>query len=92
MAPQDRYKLLSGLKRNKKNRSVGEAQELLEAFGFEYRAASKEQGGVWKRGVFTITLPMPHGGRDKVLSPRYIALVVRVIEVSEANEKDEISH
>lgn len=91
MAPKDRNKILAAFKRNKKNRRIQDAQELLAAFGFQYRPATKELGGVWKRGSLTITLPLPHGSGDKSLAPRYISLIIRIIELAEAsNAKEEI--
>jgi hypothetical protein len=90
MAPDDKHKLLAALKRNKRNRRVEDAQKLLSAFGFHYRAATKEQGGVWQRGSYTLTLPFPHGSGDKSLAPRYLSMVIRVIESAEAShEQDE---
>jgi hypothetical protein len=90
MAPEDKYQLLSALKRNKRNRSVEDAQKLLSAFGFRYRAATKERGGVWQRGGYTLTLPFPHGSGDRSLAPRYITMIIRVIELSEgSHEQDE---
>lgn len=90
MAPDDKSKLLAALKRNKRNRRVEDAQKLLSAFGFRYRAATKEQGGVWQRGAYTLTLPFPHGSGDKSLAPRYLSMVIRVIELAEASyEQDE---
>lgn len=90
MAPDDKHKLLSALKKNKRNRRVENAQKLLTAFGFQYRAATKEQGGVWQRGGYTLTLPFPHGGGDRSLAPRYMSMIIRVIELAEANhEQDE---
>jgi hypothetical protein len=93
LAPKDKRKLLSDLKKNKRNRTVGEAQDLLALFGFEYRAASKEQGGVWKRGSYTLTLPMPHGRGDKSLPPAYVSMIIRVIELAEEHDaKDKEAH
>lgn len=86
MAPKDKRRLLAEFKKNKRNRTVEEAQDLLTLFGFEYRAASKEQGGVWKRGTYTLTLPMPHGRGDKSLAPAYISMIIRVIELAEEND------
>ena len=53
---------------------------MLEACGFERRLAAKE-GSVWRRGRHTLTLPRPHGG-DRALHPRYVSLVIRVIEAA----------
>lgn len=90
MAPEEKHKLLAELRKNKRNRRVEDAQRLLRAFGFHYRAATKEQGGVWQRGVFTVTLPFPHGSGDRALHPRYLSLIIRVIELAEAShEQDE---
>ncbi len=53
---------------------------MIEACGFERRLAAKE-GGVWRQGRHTLTLPRPHGG-DAALHPRYVSLVIRVIEAA----------
>lgn len=94
MAPDDKHKLLAELKRNKRNRRIEDAQKLLSAVGFQYRAARKEQGGVWQRGAYTLTLPFPHGSGDKALAPRYLSMVIRMIELAEASheqgESDEL--
>jgi hypothetical protein len=89
MAPDDKRKLLAELKRNKRNRCVEDAQRLLRAFGFQYRAATKEQGGVWQRGAYTLTLPFPHGSGDRSLAPRYLSLIIRVIELAEASHEQD---
>lgn len=86
LAPKDKRRLLADFKKNKRNRTVDEAQDLLTLFGFEYRAASKEQGGVWKRGIHTLTLPMPHGRGDKSLLPAYVSMVIRVIELADESD------
>jgi hypothetical protein len=86
LAPRDKHKLLAEFRKNKKNRSVDEVQELLAAFGFQYRPARKEQGGLWRRGMFTVTLPQPHGSRDRSLKPAYISIVIRIIEAAEATD------
>jgi hypothetical protein len=78
-------KLLEEFRRNKHNRELGEAQDLLERWGFVYRSAKKEQGGVWLRGGQTITLPRPHKG--KPLAAFYIKLVIEVIEAAEAEDE-----
>lgn len=85
--PLPRYtkeELLEDLRRNKRNRTLEEAQKLLELYGFSYRAA-KEQGGVWVRGGQTITLPKPH--RGKPLAPTYIKKVIEVIEAAEVEDE-----
>jgi hypothetical protein len=76
---------LAEFRRRKTNRTLKEAEALLVAFGFSYRPASKEQGGVWQRGMFTLTLPKPHGG-DKTLSPKYIGRIIQLIDFAEAAE------
>lgn len=77
--------LLEEFKRNKRNRELEEAQDLLERWGFSYRPAKKEQGGVWMRGGQTITLPRPHKG--KPLAAAYIKLIIEVIEAAEAEDE-----
>ncbi len=90
MAPEDKHELLAALKRNKRNRRVEDALRILTAFGFSYRPATKEKGGVWRRGSFTVTLPFPHGRGDRSLAPTYLSLIIRVIELAEAShEHDE---
>ena len=89
MAHKGKHELLAQLKRNKRNRSVQDAWELLEAFGFQYRPASREQGGLWRRGAFTVTLPLPHGSGDRSLSPKYINMIIRIIELAEATDAEE---
>lgn len=79
--------LLAEFRRRKTNRSLEEAAELLIAFGFSYRQGSKERGGVWQRGMWTLTLPKPHGG-DKTLSPKYISKIIELIDLAEALEKE----
>jgi hypothetical protein len=79
---------LKEFRRGKRNRTLGEVQDLLIAFGFVYRPGSKEHGGVWQRGPFTLTLPRPHGG-DSALAPRYISLVLNMIELAETQDSDE---
>lgn len=88
VVPLTRYtkeQLLEEFKRNKRNRELEEAQELLQRWGFLYRPAKKEQGGVWMRGGQTITLPRPHKG--KPLAAAYIKLVIEVIEAAEAEDE-----
>jgi hypothetical protein len=79
---------LREFRREKRNRALAEVQELLTAFGFTYRPGSKEGGGVWQRGPFTLTLPRPHG-RDPVLPPRYISLALSLIEMAEQEDIEE---
>ena len=78
--------LLADLRRAKRNRRIEEVERVLEACGFERRLATKE-GAVWRRGRHTLTLPRPHGG-DPALHPRYVSLVVRVIEAAESDAPD----
>jgi hypothetical protein len=73
---------LETFKRKKSNRTLKEVTGLLEDWGFTYRAATKEGGGVWERAGRTVTLPKPHGG-DKVLGPRYVSIVINEIEQAE---------
>ena len=84
MARQTKEQLLEDLRRNKRNRSLEEAQDLLHAWGFSPRPA-KEQGGVWVRGSQTLTLPRPHKG--KPLGVTYLKLVIQVIEAAEAEDE-----
>jgi hypothetical protein len=84
LARQTKEQLLEDLKRNKHNRSLEEAQNLLDCWGFSFRPA-KEQGGVWVRGGQTITLPRPHKGRP--LGVTYVKLVIEVIEAAEAEDE-----
>ena len=84
LARQTKEQILEDLKRNKRNRSREEAQDLLERWGFSYRPA-KEQGGVWMRGSQTLTLPRPHKGRP--LGVTYIKWVIEIIEAAEAEEE-----
>jgi hypothetical protein len=84
LARQTKEELLEDLKRNKRNRSLEEAQDLLHAWGFRPRPA-KEQGGVWMRGGQTLTLPRPHKGRP--LGVTYLKLVIQVIEAAEAEDE-----
>jgi hypothetical protein len=86
LARYTKEELLEDLRSNKRNRELEEAQELLELYGFSYRAA-KEQGGVWVRGGQTITLPRPH--RGKPLAPTYIRKVIEVIEAAEIEDEIE---
>jgi hypothetical protein len=78
--------LLDELRRKKTNRTLPEAEELLEAYGFTYRPGSKERGGIWNRGRWTLTLPKPHGG-DRALAPRYIAKLIELIDLAEAEKQ-----
>lgn len=80
--------LLAEFRRRRTNRSLEDAAALLVAFGFSYRQGSKERGGVWQRGIWTLTLPKPHGG-DKALSPKYIGKIIELIDLAEALEKKE---
>jgi hypothetical protein len=80
---KSREQLLEEFRRRKTNRTLEEAEGLLRAFGFSYRPGSKERGGVWQRGVFTLTLPRPHGG-DKTLPPKYIGRIIQWIDMAEA--------
>lgn len=84
MARNTKKELLEDLRKNKRNRKLEEAQELLKLYGFTGRAA-KEQGGVWVRGQQTVTLPRPHG--TKPLAPTYIKKVIEVIEAAEVEEE-----
>ena len=88
MVRKSKEELLAELRRRKTNRSLEKAEELLVAFGFSYRPGSKERGGVWQRGMFTLTLPKPHGG-DKTLSPKYISKIIELIDLAEALETTE---
>lgn len=72
---------LEWLRRNKRNRSVGEVEEVLELYGFIARAATKESK-VWKRGHITLTLPAP---KTTFLLTVYVALVTRKIDEAEAS-------
>ncbi len=54
--------------------------------GFTCRKATKEQGGVWQRGTRTLTLPKPHGNRDRVLAARLIRYVIAEIEAAELED------
>jgi hypothetical protein len=85
---KSREQLLAELRRKKTNRTLEEAEALLTAFGFAYRPGSKERGGVWSRGMFTLTLPKPHGG-DRTLSPKYIGRIIEQIDLAEAQEEAE---
>ena len=78
--------MLADLRRAKRNRRVAEVERVLEACGFKRRLATKE-GTVWQRGRHTLTLPRPHGG-DPALHPRYVSLVVRVIDAAEGDAVD----
>jgi hypothetical protein len=83
MTKHDRAQLLGEIRANKRNRSVGEIEQLLTLFSFEKRATSKE-GALWKRGSSTVTLPEPHGKGDRSLHPGWVSLVIRKIEEAEA--------
>lgn len=83
-------KALEAFKRRKKNRTLEEVIELLRSWGFVHRATTKEGGGLWRRGSCTVTLPKPHG-RDKVLAPRYVTIVINEIERAELEEPLEIN-
>jgi hypothetical protein len=85
---KSKEQLLAEFRRRKTNRTLGEAEELLVAFSFLYRPGSKERGGVWQRGMFTLTLPKPHGG-DRALSPKYISRIIELIDLAEALEATE---
>lgn len=85
---KSKEQLLAELRRRKTNRTLEDAEALLAAFDFSCRPGSKEQGGVWQRGVFTLTLPKPHGG-DKTLSPKYIGRIIQLIDLAEASEVTE---
>ncbi len=80
--PEVKSSLLSSRKRRKKNRRLNEVCDVLRAFGFSERKASKENS-VWHRGSVTLTLPNPHGG-DRVLKTPYVNMVVREIERAES--------
>jgi len=80
--PENKHRLLSSLKRRKKNRRLSEVCDVLLAFGFSERKATKENS-VWRRGSVTLTLPNPHGG-DRVLKVPYVSMVVREIERAES--------
>jgi len=82
----NRRKLLEDLRRQKRNRSVKEAAAVLEAYGWTSREPSKE-GSFWRKGELTLTLPDPHGSGDKSLHPRWVSLVVRMIEQGETEEQ-----
>lgn len=84
MARKTKEDLLADLSRNKRNRKLEEAQELLHLYKFSFRPA-KEQGGVWIRGGHTITLPKPHKG--KPLAPTYITKVIELIEAAEIEDE-----
>ncbi len=86
----DLRRALEGFKRRKKNRTLEEVSDLLRSWGFTFRAATKEGGGVWTRAGRTVTLPKPHG-RDKVLAPRFVTIVVHEIEQAELAEPLEIT-
>jgi hypothetical protein len=82
--------LLEDLRRNKRNRGLAEVTDVLRAFGWTCREASKENPhSMWKKGTLTLTLPTPHGRGDKSLKPAYVTLVVRLIEQGEPSEHDE---
>lgn len=88
MVRKSKEQWLKEFRRDKRNRNLEEVQDLLSLFGFTYRPGSKERGGVWQRGTFTLTLPKPHGG-DNSLAPRYISLVLSVIDLAEAQEPED---
>jgi len=79
--------VLAEFRRRKTNRTLEDAEGLLMAFEFSYRPGSKERGGVWQRGMFTLTLPKPHGG-DRALSPKYISKIIELIDLAEALEAE----
>ncbi|HKI03228.1 MAG TPA: hypothetical protein VKK31_14720 [Thermoanaerobaculia bacterium] len=90
MVRKTKEQLLNELRRKKTNRTLPEVEELLEAYGFTYRPGSKERGGIWQRGRWTLTLPKPHGG-DRALAPKYIGKLIDLIELAEAEELAERS-
>lgn len=81
MARKGRVGKLDWLRRNKRNRSVGEVEKVLELDGFVARAATKESK-VWKRGHITLTLPAP---KTTFVLTVYVALVIRKIDEAEAS-------
>ena len=80
MKKRNRERLLGEFKKEKYDRSLGEAEALLRSFGFIERAANKE-ASVWQRGPVGLTLPRPKG---KSLLVAYVSLVIRKIEEAEA--------
>ena len=88
MVRKSKEQWLKEFRREKRNRALDEVQDLLIAFDFTYRPGSKERGGVWQRGSFTLTLPRPHGG-DSALAPRYISIILNAIELAEAQDSEE---
>lgn len=88
MQKRDKHGLLADFEARKKNRTLEESQDLLRSFDFKPRAATKEGGGVWQRGGYTLTLPKPHGG-DKILRPEYISRIVRIIRLAEASDAED---
>jgi hypothetical protein len=82
---QNRRERLDHLRRNKRNRSVEEAEDLLRAFGWTERNATKE-GSCWQKGSRTLTLPNSHG---KPLKTPYVSLVVREIDTADGLEEEE---
>lgn len=78
MAKRDRGALLQEFARQRRNRRVADWLDLLEAWGFEVRRATKE-GYVVRRGHRTYTLPDPHGGDRALLLP-YATDLLRMIE------------
>ena len=82
-------KSLDDLKKRRRNRSLKEIEKILTMFGFVSRKATKE-GNVWKRGTFTLTLPVPHGSGDKSLHPKYIGTVIQLIEEAEFLELEKL--
>jgi hypothetical protein len=89
LVSRTREQLLDEFRRNKRNRTLEEAQHLLTLCGFRHRPGRKEGGGVWYRGSFTTTLPKPHGKRDRVLAPKYIARILTLIDMADAAEEGE---
>ena len=79
MAKWDRQWRLDDFKRAKYGRSLGEAEQLLAAFGFVERAARKE-ASIWKRGGVSLTLPRP---KSDTLRVACVTLVIRKIEQAE---------
>jgi hypothetical protein len=82
-----REERLEDLRRRRRNRTLPEVQALLVAWGFVKRAATKEGGGVWRRGKRVVTLPRPHG-RDRVLHPRSVAMAIRQIEEAKRDDQE----
>lgn len=81
---KSREELLEHYRRNKRNNRLRKLEELLEAWGFTPRDATKESA-VWSRGRFTFTAPNDHG---RPIHPRYFSTAIRLIDQIKAEEND----